>query len=261
MMQSLRKLLSLPYHRQCVKSISVSLVEPKITTLKKPLSLAAPFGTSIIAQDSSKVYELRTYSLKPEHMKEYLTLTAEKFHLRTTHSVLHGYWTVELGGVNQVIHLWEYDSYDHRAGVRAKLAVDENWISQYFGKILPWFQRQENMTLNMLPNFDSVVYPKDKGFYELWLIKTKPEACNDFATQLSKTLQDVKEILQGTELCGAFQSEFGNANTTAIIWQHRSFDLTKNLRKAWNEKGSGIVKEILDMETKALIPFKISPLQ
>ena len=55
------------------------------------------------------------------------------------------------------------DSYDHRAGVRAKLAVDENWISQYFGKILPWFQRQENMTLNMLPNFDSVVYPKDKG--------------------------------------------------------------------------------------------------
>ena len=41
-------------------------------------------------------------------MKEYLTLTAEKFHLRTTHSILHGYWTVELGGVNQVVHLWEY---------------------------------------------------------------------------------------------------------------------------------------------------------
>ena len=41
-------------------------------------------------------------------MKEYLALTAEKFHLRTIHSVLHGYWTVELGGVNQVVHLWEY---------------------------------------------------------------------------------------------------------------------------------------------------------
>ena len=51
---------------------------------------------------------MRTYSLKPEHMKEYLTLTAEKFHLRTAHSILHGYWTVELGGVNQVVHLWEY---------------------------------------------------------------------------------------------------------------------------------------------------------
>lgn len=59
-------------------------------------------------QDVSKIYELRTYSLKPEHMKEYLALTAEKFHLRTSHSILHGYWTVELGGVNQVVHLWEY---------------------------------------------------------------------------------------------------------------------------------------------------------
>ena len=44
-------------------------------------------------------------------MKDYLTLTAEKFHLRTSHSVLHGYWTVELGGVNQVVHLWEYGKY------------------------------------------------------------------------------------------------------------------------------------------------------
>ena len=68
----------------------------------------APFSTSIKIQDASKVYELRTYSLKPEHMKEYLNLTAEKFHLRTAHSILHGYWTVELGGVNQVVHLWEY---------------------------------------------------------------------------------------------------------------------------------------------------------
>ena len=55
---------------------------------------------------------MRTYSLKPEHMKEYLTLTAEKFHLRTAHSILHGYWTVELGGVNQVVHLWEYGKWD-----------------------------------------------------------------------------------------------------------------------------------------------------
>ena len=134
-------------------------------------------------------------------MKEYLTLTAEKFHLRTAHSILHGYWTVELGGVNQVVHLWEYgntfktisqsvsfcfclyssrkfnpyalrfvnilDSYDHRAGVRAKLASDADWISQYFGKILPWFQKQDNMTLTTLPNMKNVIYPENKGAYYL----------------------------------------------------------------------------------------------
>jgi len=60
------------------------------------------------ARSASKVYELRTYSIKPENLKEFLNLTNEKFHLRTRASVLHGYWTVELGGINQVVHLWEY---------------------------------------------------------------------------------------------------------------------------------------------------------
>ena len=57
---------------------------------------------------SSKIYELRTYSIKPECMKPFLELTFEKFHLRTQFSVLHGYWTAELGGLNQVVHIWEY---------------------------------------------------------------------------------------------------------------------------------------------------------
>ena len=56
----------------------------------------------------SKIYELRTYSIKPECMKPFLELTFENFHLRTEVSKLHGYWTAELGGLNQVVHIWEY---------------------------------------------------------------------------------------------------------------------------------------------------------
>lgn len=243
-----------------MKSLFVPLTHPDGIQIIKPWS-AASISTSISRQKDDKIYELRTYSLKPEHMKDYLTLTAEKFHLRTSHSVLHGYWTVELGGVNQVVHLWEYDSYEHRAGVRAKLGGDDNWISQYFGKILPWFQKQENMTLNALPNFDSVVHPKDKGFYELWLIEQKSDQQKDFPEKLSQILQDININSQGSQLCGAFQSEFGNANTTAIIWQHQSFDFTKKLREEWSKKGSEVMKDIQSWETKALIPFKISPMQ
>ena len=32
----------------------------------------------------------------------FMALSKEKFHLRTEHSKLLGYWTVELGGLNQV---------------------------------------------------------------------------------------------------------------------------------------------------------------
>ena len=50
----------------------------------------------------------RTYDLVPKDVGKFLSLSAEKFHLRTSHSVLLGYWTTELGGLNQVVHLWQY---------------------------------------------------------------------------------------------------------------------------------------------------------
>ncbi len=39
-------------------------------------------------------------------------------------------------------------SYADRAGVRARLAVDRAWQEEYFQKILPMLQHQENITLN-----------------------------------------------------------------------------------------------------------------
>ena len=37
-----------------------------------------------------------------------MNLTFEKFHIRTNASKLNGYWTAEIGGINQVVHIWEY---------------------------------------------------------------------------------------------------------------------------------------------------------
>ena len=39
------------------------------------------------------------------------------------------------------------DSLKHRAEVRAKLAGDETWQCEYFQKVLPMFQHQDNLTL------------------------------------------------------------------------------------------------------------------
>lgn len=65
--------------------------------------------------------ELRTYALKPSHFGKYIQLSNEKFHLRTSHSKLNGFWIHDLGGLNAVTHLWEYKDLDDRAKVRANL--------------------------------------------------------------------------------------------------------------------------------------------
>merc|ERR1711997_825560 len=123
---------------------------------------------------SNPIFELRTYNLVPKDVGKFLTLSKEKFHLRTQHSVLLGYWTAELGGLNQVVHVWKYDSYSHRADVRAKLAVDQEWQSEYFQKILPWFQHQDNFTMKSLiePVEDTSA---EGGTYEIWQLDMKPD--------------------------------------------------------------------------------------
>ena len=50
------------------------------------------------------------YHVKPESFSEFLKLTNEKIHLRTNYSKLVGYWSTELGGLNEVVHIWEYGS-------------------------------------------------------------------------------------------------------------------------------------------------------
>ena len=80
-------------------------------------------------------------------------LTKEKFHLRLTHSKMLAFFTVELGGLNQVVHLWEYDSYEQRRKVREKLANDSQWLSEYAHLVGPMLSQQTNATLRKVPGW------------------------------------------------------------------------------------------------------------
>ena len=57
---------------------------------------------------SGKLYELRTYAIKPDKFGEFSKIMQEGYALRTVHSKLIGYWNTDLGGLNEVVHIWEY---------------------------------------------------------------------------------------------------------------------------------------------------------
>ena len=53
------------------------------------------------------IHELRTYALLPKKAPEFLKLTKKVgFEIRSKHSNCLGYWTSEIGDLNQVVHLW-----------------------------------------------------------------------------------------------------------------------------------------------------------
>lgn len=75
------------------------------------------------------IVEMRTYTIKPgttpEYFKVYETMGMKVQKEILGHMV--GYYSSEIGELNQVIHMWAYDSLDIRAERRAKLMGDERW--------------------------------------------------------------------------------------------------------------------------------------
>ncbi len=76
------------------------------------------------------IIEKRTYTLLPGMMPAFLALyEAEGLALHTKYLPLLGYFTSDIGPLNQVITLWGYDSMAQREELRTQLYADPAWIA------------------------------------------------------------------------------------------------------------------------------------
>jgi hypothetical protein len=54
-----------------------------------------------------------------------------------------GYYSTEIGALNQIVHLWRYSSFEDRAVRRASLWQDAGWL-EFVKAITPLVVAQEN---------------------------------------------------------------------------------------------------------------------
>jgi hypothetical protein len=90
-----------------------------------------------------RIYQI-TYGKIPELMKLYET-EGLPIQLPILGNLI-GYFSTDIGLLNQVVHIWGYQSLDDRASRRARLAADAGW-QVFLGKIAPFMVRQENRIL------------------------------------------------------------------------------------------------------------------
>ena len=98
------------------------------------------------------IYEMRTYRLKTGTVPAYVKLVAEegiaiqKGHLGN----LVGYFSSDIGPLNEIVHIWAYASLDDRAARRAALAADPAWQG-FLPKIQALIEVMENKILLPTP--------------------------------------------------------------------------------------------------------------
>lgn len=94
------------------------------------------------------IVEHRTYTLYPGKTQAYFShYTSEGLAIQLEYLPSPvGYYMTELGTLNQVIHMWGYDSLDERIQRRERLKRDERW-KNYVARIQPLIQHQESKIL------------------------------------------------------------------------------------------------------------------
>ena len=101
------------------------------------------------------IVETRTYTLRPGTAAEFLRIY-EQHGLPVQLPILGtlvGYYTTEFGPLNQVIHMWGYESFEDRARRRAELVKSPGWQA-YLPMNRDKIVAQENKLCVPTPFFD-----------------------------------------------------------------------------------------------------------
>jgi hypothetical protein len=98
------------------------------------------------------IVEQRTYTLQPGTVPEYLRRYQEEGLAiqRPILGNLVGYFSTEIGPLNQIVHMWAYDDLAERSRRRGELAKSVAWQT-YTAKVRPLLIHQENKILIPAP--------------------------------------------------------------------------------------------------------------
>ena len=211
------------------------------------------------------IYELRTYTVKPGGLGDMIKAasTVSRDVRGDNYGKLEGYWFTEIGPLNQVMHMWSYNSYEERTKLRAELAKNPRWTGEYTPLIFPLLVRQDVRLLNAIK---PPVAPASSGnIYEFRNYRARTGgAVRQWIEAFTGVLPEREKY---SKIVGLWQTETGQPNEVCHIWAYSSLDARAEARgaalkdPAWQAfltKGPGLLDE---MHSTIMLPAPHSPLK
>jgi hypothetical protein len=205
------------------------------------------------------IYEIRTYTLNVSSVPEVEKRFAEAYEARKKYSELLGFFHTEIGELNQVIHIWPYESLEAREKIRAEAAKDANWPP----KIQEFITAQTSEILVPFP-FVTPLEPGNHGpFYELRYYNYRP---GNLPALMKSWEAALPERTKRSPVALAGSVEFGEPNRFIHIWPYKSLNDRMDTRTQavkdgiWPPPGGGHDRYFMQ-RNKIMLPSSFSPLQ
>ena len=207
------------------------------------------------------IYEVRTYTLRPGTVAEFESRFEKRHPFREKHSKLGAFWHTEMGPLNQVVHVWEYDDLDHRTRAREAASKDPDLQKLQGGA--EFVVEQQSDIVTPAP-FMHPLGSRDYGtgnVYEMRMYNYAPGDIPKVMTAWEKAMPQREEY---SPLAGCWQSELGGLNRFTHVWVYENLNERDRIRAEssaaghWPpQAGVGPVRQ----ENKILVAAPFSPVR
>ncbi len=204
------------------------------------------------------IYEVRTYVLKPGSVPVFEENFAKALPHREKYSPLAAFWHTEFGTLNQVIHVWPYESIEERNSIRAEAAKDPNWTPD---NDADKNESMESVIFMHAPFMRPLGGGQALGnVYEMRTYTYKPGSMPEVINRWQAAVPHREEY---SPLAAAMSSEIGDLNRWMHIWPYKDLDERTKVRAEAlkNPNWPPSTREFLvSQENKLMVPASFSPM-
>ena len=204
------------------------------------------------------IYEVRTYTLKPGNVAKFEENFAKALPYREKYSKLGAFWHTDIGPLNQVIHVWPYESVNERNEIRAEASKDPNWPPKNDPDM---YVSQESEIWNPAPFMRPM--GGDQALGNIYEMRIYTYRSGSMAEVIKRWAEAIPHREEFSPLAAAMSSELGGLNKWMHVWPYK--DLAERDRiRAESRKSPHwpppTGEFLLAQENKMLIPASFSPM-
>ena len=208
------------------------------------------------------IYEMRTYTLKPGTTAEFEARFEKRHPLREKHSKLAAFWHTDIGPLNQVIHVWEYDDLNHRARAREAASKDRNLERLPGGREFVVEQQSE---IYMPAPFMQPLGSRDYGEGNIYEMRSYTYAPGDIPKVVEAWGKAIPNREEFSPLAAGMYTDLGALNKWTHIWPYKDLGERARVRTESRKPGTGWPPQAgvrpVKQENKILIPASFSPVK
>jgi len=204
------------------------------------------------------IIEMRTYTLRPGSIAEAEKRFGEALPAREKHSKLAAFWHTEVGPLNQIIHVWAYDSFEHRTAARSAATKEAGWPPN-----IREFVLTQHSEVFLPAPFSPPLEPRQVG--PIFEIRQYTLAAGAIPGMIDRWAEKIEGRQKFSPLVGAWYTEFGALNKWCHIWGYKDanqrFEVRDKARAAGAWPPGSAPGTVVSQVNAIVMPSSFSPIR